>query len=129
MKVMISIPMHGKKDKDVEARIKELKKLFAKMHIDVINSFDKREIKVDSNNPRIYYLGRTLMKYMHDVDAVYFDTGWEDAKGCRIERAICREYGIKILDTDFLFAKEYFNLSNVIHSTISTPATNLTINR
>lgn len=102
MKVMISIPMHGKKKEEVEKRLKELTAEFKKMHIDVVHSFDTKEIKVDSNNPRIYYLGRTIMKYMHDVDAVYFDKGWQDARGCRIERAICREYGIKILDTDFL---------------------------
>lgn len=102
MKVMISLPMHGKKKEEVEKRLKELTAEFKKMHIDVVHSFDTKEIKVDSNNPRIYYLGRTIMKYMHDVDAVYFDKGWQDARGCRIERAICREYGIKILDTDFL---------------------------
>lgn len=102
MKVMISLPMNGRKKEEVEKRLKELTAEFKKMHIDVVHSFDTKEIKVDSNNPRIYYLGRTIMKYMHDVDAVYFDKGWEDAKGCRIERAICREYGIKILDTDFL---------------------------
>lgn len=102
MKVMISLPMNGRKKEEVEKRLKELTAEFKKMHIDVVHSFDTKEIKVDSNNPRVFYLGRTIMKYMHDVDAVYFDKGWNDAKGCRIERAICREYGIKILDTDFL---------------------------
>ena len=38
---------------------------------------------------------------MHNVDAVYFDDGWEKARGCRIERNICNEYDIKILDESF----------------------------
>lgn len=43
------------------------------------------------------------MKFMHNVDAVYFDDGWFEARGCRIENAVCKEYGIKILTSDFLF--------------------------
>ena len=43
------------------------------------------------------------MKFMHNVDAVYFDDGWFEARGCRIENAVCQEYGIKILTSDFLF--------------------------
>lgn len=39
---------------------------------------------------------------MGRVDAVYFANDWQKARGCRIERMIAREYGIKILDTDFL---------------------------
>jgi hypothetical protein len=115
MKVMISLPMNGRKKEEVEKRLKELTAEFKKMHIDVVHSFDTKEIKVDSNNPRVFYLGRTIMKYMHDVDAVYFDKGWNDAKGCKIERAICREYGIKILDTDFLSRDD----STILHITTS----------
>ena len=100
MKVMISLPMNGRKDEDVKNRIYELKEKFSKLHIDVINSYLTSKVE-NSNNPGVYYLGRTLMYFMHDVDAVYFDTGWEKARGCRIERKICEEYNIKILDKTF----------------------------
>lgn len=104
MKVMISLPMNGKKDSDVRKRMKELTKEFDKLHIEVVDSFLTDEVK-NSYHPGVYYLGRTLMKFMHNVDAVYFDEGWQDARGCRIERKICEEYGIKILDQDFLGRK------------------------
>lgn len=39
---------------------------------------------------------------MAKVDAVYFVKGWNLARGCRIERKICEEYGVKILYPDFL---------------------------
>lgn len=102
MKVMISLPMNGKRNEEIKARMKLLKDEFAKLHIEVVDSFINDEIK-NSNNPGVYYLGRTLVDCMHDVDAVYFDDGWFEARGCRIENAICQEYGIKILGPDFLF--------------------------
>lgn len=36
------------------------------------------------------------------VDAVLFADGWQQARGCVIERKICEHYNIKILDEDFL---------------------------
>lgn len=109
MKVMISLPMNGRSDDEVRARMAYLKKEFAKLHIEVVDSFITDEIE-GSNYPGVYYLGRTLMKFMHNVDAVYFDDGWFEARGCRIENAICQEYGIKILKPDFLFEPRIHNV-------------------
>lgn len=39
---------------------------------------------------------------MGQVDAVYFARGWQLNRGCRIERQIAQDYGVKILHTDFL---------------------------
>ena len=117
MKVMISLPMNGRKDNEVKKRIEYLKKEFAKLHIDVVNSFITDKVK-DSLHPNVYYLGRTLMKHMHNVDAVYFDTGWEEARGCRIERQICVEYKIKVLDSDFfepLYSASPLTLASNVH--------------
>lgn len=100
MRVMISLPMNGIPDEKIKERIKELKDKFKEFHIEVIDSFITDEIK-DSYHPGVYYLGRTLMNFMHCVDAVYFDEGWNKARGCRIEYAICQEYGIKILNSNF----------------------------
>lgn len=109
MKVMISLPMNGKNDDEVRARMAYLKNEFAKLHIEVVDSFITDEIE-GSNYPGVYYLGRTLMKFMHNVDAVYFDDGWIEARGCRIENAVCQEYGIKILTPDFLFEPRMHNV-------------------
>ena len=111
MKVMISMPMNGRKNEEVEARMKKLKEDFAKLHIDVVDSFITDEIE-NSNHPGVYYLGRTLMNFMHDVDAVYFDEGWIEARGCRIENAVCQEYGIKILDFNFLYGPKLKRIMN-----------------
>lgn len=111
MKVMISLPMNGRKNEEIKERMKELKEKFAKLHIDVIDSFLTDEIE-NSYHPGVYYLGRTLTQFMHNVDAVYFDDGWFEARGCRIENAICQEYGIKILKPDFLFEPTQPHIKN-----------------
>ena len=111
MKVMISQPMNGIPDSDVlKIRNDIIKKAF-KMGIVIVDSFDTSKVK-DSKHPGVYYLGRTLMKFMHNVDAVYFDDGWFEARGCRIENAVCQEYGIKILTSDFLFEPTQPHIKN-----------------
>lgn len=101
MKVMISLPMNGRQDEEIRNRILYLKKELEKRRrdIEVIDSFLTDEIE-DSKYPSVYYLGRTLTNFLHNVDAVYFDDGWIDAKGCRIEYVICMEYDIKILNNE-----------------------------
>ena len=39
---------------------------------------------------------------MAQVDAIYFMEGWEKSRGCRVEIKVAEEYGLKILETDFL---------------------------
>ena len=51
MKVMISLPMNGRSDDEVRARMSYLKKEFDKLHIDVVDSFITDEIE-GSNYPQ-----------------------------------------------------------------------------
>lgn len=38
---------------------------------------------------------------MADADLVYFAKGWEDARGCMIERECAVQYGVPILEPDY----------------------------
>lgn len=109
MKVMISLPMNGRKTDEIKERIKELKEKFAKYHIEVIDSFLTEEANTNLRNQSVFYLGRTIQNFLSDVDAVYFDDGWQKARGCKIERYICEEYDIMILDDSF------FKRENEVH--------------
>lgn len=109
MKVMISQPMNGIPDSEVRRIQNELKERFAKYHIEVVDSFLTEEADTNLRNQGVFYLGRTIQKFLSDADAVYFVNGWEKARGCRIERAICEEYGIMILDDSF------FKQENEVH--------------
>ena len=101
MKVMISLPMNGHSDEDVKKRMEFLKKEFGKLHIDVMDSFLNTPADKSVRNEHIFYLGRSVMMFLAHADAVYFDNGWEKARGCKIEHEICKQYGIKCLYSNF----------------------------
>jgi hypothetical protein len=62
--------------------------------VNIIDSyFDDSNIK---HSP-VWCLGESI-KLMSDADYVVFCNGWEDARGCRIERTIANEYGIPCVD-------------------------------
>ena len=109
MKVMISQPMNGIPDSEVRKIQNELKEKFAKYHIEVVDSFLTEEADTNLRNQGVFYLGRTIQKFLSDVDAVYFVNGWQRARGCKIERQICEEYDIMILDDSF------FKQENEVH--------------
>ena len=113
MKVMISQPMNGIPDDEIRRIRLELTEKFANMHIEVVDSYFTEEAPYDTYHPNVYYLGRTIMQAMCNIDAVYFAKGWNNARGCRIERAICEEYGIKILDDSF-----FSNKANILDKPI-----------
>ena len=104
MKVMISMPMNGRRTDDIINRLKELRQEFNKLHIDIVDSFIKAEAG-ELNHPGVFYIAKSIM-LMANIDAVYFDDGWIDSRGCRIEHAVCQEYGIRILDSKFLFGQQ-----------------------
>lgn len=52
--------------------------------------------KVGQGRP-LEYLGEGI-KYLSEAELAVFVPGWEEARGCRVERLCCEEYGIEILD-------------------------------
>lgn len=100
MKVMISMPMNGRNEAEVKENKKKIKEAFAKLHIEVVNNIFLEEAQ-GYNYPALYYLAKSI-DIMGKVDAVYFVKDWASARGCRIERKIAENYGVKILDYDFL---------------------------
>ena len=95
MRVMISQPMNGltreQIDKNRAAAVEALK---AQGHT-VVDSIVADAPPKDSNEA-LYYLGKSL-EIMATCDAVLFIEGWENARGCRIERAACRAYGLEVM--------------------------------
>lgn len=103
MKVMISQPMKNRKKDDILAERKVIIEKFQNMHIDVLDTFYKDEIPEDYN-VGVYFLGKSIQD-MAKVDALFMCEGWIAARGCRIERQVAQDYGIKILYEDFFINK------------------------
>lgn len=103
MKVMISQPMKNRTEEDIREERKYIIEKFNNMHIEVIDTIFTEEAPED-NNAGIYYLGKSIQE-ISKVDALFMCDGWKEARGCRIEYLVAREYGVKILYEDFFINK------------------------
>jgi len=118
MKVMISQPMKGRQDSEIKEERNKIISKFKKMHIDVIDTLFNDNV-TGMNKPDVYLLSKSI-RSMVEVDAVYFVDGWRDARGCRIEHEVCKEYGIKCLYSDFF---EIDTLKEIINTATSSNIT------
>lgn len=93
-KLFISQPMKGKTDEEIlrerEDAILFAKKMFGE-EIEVIDTF-YRDFSADAKP--LEYLARSI-KDLAGADLAYFAEGWEDARGCRIEKECAEQYGIR----------------------------------
>ena len=102
-KAMISQPMAGKTNEEILAtRERAISTLTEKgyeiintLFTDEWNSKDVMESRGVVNIP-LYFLAKSL-ESMSLCNAVYFCKGWENARGCRIEHAAAREYGLELV--------------------------------
>ena len=97
LKVFLSHPMSGLTEDEVNKirnqAISELKERYSK--IEVIDNYNHEN--VPPNAGRLWHLGASIQQ-MEQADGVYFCGHWRSAKGCLIERRICADYGILILN-------------------------------
>ena len=103
MKVMISQPMNGKSNFVIRKEREDIVNKFKKIHIDVIDSIIEETANPEiynEYNPVLFYIAKSI-DFMAQVDAIYFMEGWEKSRGCRVERKVAEEYGLKILEPDF----------------------------
>ena len=101
---MISQPMNGRCEEEIKKERQNIIEKFNKMHIEVINTLFNEEVP-NNCNIAVYYLGKSISA-MKDIDAIYMCDNWLNARGCRIENRVAREYGIKILYKDFFVNKQ-----------------------
>ena len=97
VKIFISQPMRGKTNEQIaEERIKAIEhvgKFFDTYDIEILDTFFADKF---GNAPALYYLGESILQ-LSEADFAYFAPGWEDARGCVIERMCCEMYEIPIL--------------------------------
>lgn len=102
MRVFISQPMHGLSDEEIKAvkekAIEEIQQIYhffyknGKLEIISTTEQDRHEI-LPKEAHRLWWLGRAI-QHLVDVDVVYFCKGWEESKGCRVEKFVATEYNI-----------------------------------
>ena len=105
MKVFISVPMRGRTDEGIAKDITIAKSKLSKMAeennevIEYVDNFVSMPQNTDIKNPSMYCLSGAIQK-MSECDAIYFCPGWQEARGCIIERKVAVSYGLTRLYQD-----------------------------
>lgn len=94
-KLFISQPMNGLSNEAIETRRNEIIEAVKEDYgdIEVIDSFFK---DVPHDAKPLWFLGESLKK-LSEADIVFFEDGWENARGCKIEHECASAYGLSII--------------------------------
>ena len=97
------MPMNGRSEKEIEQErdsiFKSIKlKLPEAKLIDSIIDGAGKEIELKGDSIGMWYLGKSI-QIMCEADIIFFAKGWENARGCCIEKEIAEKYG-KVCDTN-----------------------------
>lgn len=98
-KIFISQPMKDKTDKEI---LEECEKAIAAAktylgeEVEVIDSFFQN---APHDAKPLWFLGKSL-ELMAGADVVIFASGWQNARGCKIEHLCAEEYGIDIIELE-----------------------------
>lgn len=90
-KVFICQPMFGKTDEEIKKERYEIEIRLRVKGYELIDSY----IDEDTDNP-VYLLGESI-KLLSTADYIYLMPGWENGRGCRIEKLVADSYNIPIL--------------------------------
>lgn len=97
-KLFISQPMRGKSDEEIlatrEKAIESAKRMLETEDVEVIDSFFQ---SAPADAKPLWFLGKSL-ELLAGADVAFFAKGWEDARGCRIEKMCAIEYGVATIE-------------------------------
>lgn len=96
MKAFISQMMNGKTPEEIKQNTERITNIILAKFPDaeIIDSYVSDFEELETKNKSIYCLGESIIK-IAEADIAVFDTDWYKARGCRIEHAVAKEYGIK----------------------------------
>lgn len=93
IKVFISQPMNGRTEAEIlaerEQAVLYIKQAYPNDEIEVLDTYFK-----GYNGKPLEYIGKSIMM-LAQADVAYFCSGWDKARGCRIEYQCAVEYGVE----------------------------------
>ena len=95
-KLFISQPMKGFTDEEIlkareEIRVKAEKTIGEP--VELIDSFMRKYPGEKNKVIPVWYLGKSI-QFLSQADVAYFGGEWRNARGCKIEHEVAKEYGI-----------------------------------
>ena len=99
-KIFISQPMRGLTDEEILNKRQEIRKNAEKVikePVELIDSFIEDYPGEINKHIPVFYLGKSI-QFLSQADVAYFGGDWRNARGCKIENEIAKQYGIKIIE-------------------------------
>ena len=99
-KIFISQPMRGLTDKEILNKRQEIIKNAEKVikePVELIDSFIEDYPGEINKHIPVFYLGKSI-QLLSQADIAYFGGDWRNARGCKIENEIAKQYGIEIIE-------------------------------
>lgn len=96
MKVFISQTMNNKTPEEIKQNTERIADIIHARFPDaeIIDSYITDFESLEINNKSVYCLGKSII-LLAEANIAVFEAGWHKARGCRIEHAVAKEYGIK----------------------------------
>lgn len=107
-KIFISQPFHDRKEIDIVLEREVIKTILMDkgMPHELIEIIDNYHKDFSKSAGRVSYLGDSI-KQMDEADVVIFAKGTDKAKGCKIEWAVAKLYGIPYIHMEELTAPSF----------------------
>lgn len=93
MKIFISQPMRGRSNEEIRTERTEMMAAVKRQYGDV----EELDTFFDNHEWGPLMCLAKSIEALIQADAAVFATGWENARGCRIEHQCCFDYGVPIL--------------------------------
>lgn len=97
-KLFISQPMKGKTNVEIKKEREEAIRCAKEMMSDEVEVIDSFFENAPAEEKPLWYLGESL-KLLSTADVAFFATGWENARGCKIEHTCAQQYGINTIES------------------------------
>ena len=99
-RIFISQPMRGWTNEEIlkareEILIKAEKKI--REPVELIDSFIEDYPGEINKHIPVFYLGKSI-QFLSQADVAYFGGDWRNARGCKIEHEVAKQYGIEIIE-------------------------------
>lgn len=98
-KLFISMPMRGLSTEEIKKKMLENKKLVEEILGEDLYLIDSVFDTAPGGfiNIPVWCLGESLKK-LAQADIVFFADGWKDARGCKIEHEVAKQYSIPMIE-------------------------------
>lgn len=99
-KIFISQPMRGLTDEEILKAREEIRKNAEKVikePVELIDSFVEDYPGEINKHIPVFYLGKSI-QFLSQADIAYFGGDWRNARGCKIEHEVAKQYGIEIIE-------------------------------